>query len=129
MPRPRPALFGLRTPVWPFRGFSHNLLQSSLRGLDASPTSAQDVGNADGEQRTSDRAHDVDPVVGKVPEHQVRTERARRIHRCPTDWAGPESRQDDVCTYPERRDWPEVLRLGGRPKDRAHQAEPSRQTP
>ena len=62
---PAPTLRGLCASAWLIRVFSHNLLQSPLRGLDAGPTTPQDVGDADGDERTGDRTHDVDPVVGE----------------------------------------------------------------
>src|SRR5207247_6216255 len=68
---PSPTLCGLCASAWLNCVFSRNLLQSSLCSINAgqtTPTTPQDVGDADGKERTRDRPHEVHPVAGKVPQ-------------------------------------------------------------
>src|SRR6266516_1219565 len=102
---PRPTLPVICASAWLIRVFSHNLLQSSLCSINAgqtTPTTPQDVGDADGKERTRDRPHEVQPVAGKVPQYQVWAEGTCRIHRRPTDWTRPEPGEDDVRANTER---------------------------
>src|SRR5271157_80736 len=107
------------------RALTKDLRQSPLGGLDGrfvSARTAEDVRDSHREQPPDYGAHDVDPSSPEVPGHEVRGQRPGGVHRRPADRGGPKPSEDDVPPDGERRERSDVLRLGGRAEDGAHQA-------
>src|SRR5215218_4427224 len=89
------------------------------------PMAPKDEGEAHRDRRPEDRADHIDPRVAEVPQHQIGSERAGRVHRRAADRARPQASQDEVRADPQRRQRTQVLGLGRRPQDHAEQ--PDRQ--